>query len=622
MDLSSLTLSNWQERRQAIESLVEVKGERLSEALLDLVRSHPQDLTSLNAALQLLHFLDAPVVPGLINLLHEDDPEIQAYAAIVLGQVKDKKQRHSIIAALLKTLEEASQKKNAVNLQFNIIEALGRLKARQAVDQLLQILSEKNFFLSYGVIHALGEIGDSQAQPYLLEMINDEMLDNAAISALGNFADLSAVEPIAAWLDTPKGDPEVASMALGRIIQIRIPPGTIKSSDSQLVIQTGQRLLRNLKEEALEKLLGAAPEAAQPHLPSGKAAHLPELAQVLGILAYTINASKNNEAELQFDTSRLFSALVRLLKHPDAHRAASAALAGLGKPAIPWLVDILHPAEIEDDTDCMYRREAAHALGDIGDPEAISPLEAALKGDDTDVGMAAAESLGKIGGEEAVRVLFSQLNHHSAGVRKAVVQMLGSLQKPLPVKDYIELLKSQDPFLKEAGIRLLAAHPEVRKNDKACVALILGALADPQPLVRRAAVEALPFFEDPQIPSALTDALQNGEPEMRSTAARALSSCSPKFALPLLYEALSDPNPWVKMYACRSIAYFGIAQSFENILPLLKDPMPPIRAAAAEALGKIGAKTAIGPLQTLLADEEPEVQRAVELALTTLMSEK
>jgi HEAT repeat protein len=620
MDLSSLTSSNWQERRQVLDSLVHYGAERLSEALLDLVRNQPQDLTSLNAALQLLHLLDAPVVPGLVNLLHDDNPEIQAYAALILGQVKDKRKRQVIISALLRVLEESVNKENAVNLRFNIIEALGNHNAGEAVEPLLKVLEEDNFFLSYAAIHSLGEIGERRVQPHLIKMLWNEMLDTAAVTALGNTADLSAVEAIGEWLNSPQGDAAVAAQALGGVLRKNIPLDTNTGSCHENLVDVGQRLLSVLTPAGLEKLVHSVPGIDPSDLPLENARHLPDLALVIGALAAAVKTSQINTIE-EFEPDHLFSALVRLLKNPDAHRAAAAALARIGKPALPWLVEVLHPLSAinAEETDDLYRREAAFALGEIRDLEAVPSLIAALSADDPEVAMAAAESLGKIGGEQAVGALLAQFNHPSAGVRKAVVHALQKMKNLVNYKDVARRLESPDPLIKETAIHLLANSPAIVKEDQVIVALILESLADANPMVRRAAVEALPNFEDAQIPSALSDAIQNGDPDIRAAAARSLGSCNPQFALPLLYEALHDTNPWVKLYSCRSIGEFGQAESFQKIVPLLKDPMPPVRAAAVEALGKIGGQGAISHLQNLLLDEEPEVQRAAGDLLELLL---
>src|SRR6266508_3883106 len=82
-----------------------------------------------------------------------------------------------------------------------------------------------------------------------------------------------------------------------------------------------------------------------------------------------------------------------------AREAAAAALARMGAPAVPALVERLGA----DDPD--LRQAASGVLGAIGDGHAVAPLTARLADSDANVRAAVAEALGKIGGAEAVAAL-------------------------------------------------------------------------------------------------------------------------------------------------------------------------------------------------------------------------
>jgi HEAT repeat protein len=622
MDLSLITSSNWQNRKLAIESLASINEAEIAGSLLDMVREHPHDLTPLNAALQLLALMDAPVIPGLIHLLHDEDPEIQAYAALILGQVRYEEQHPQIISALLEILDKSENKDNSINLHFNIVEALGRLKASEAVDRLLQILKEENFFLSFGVIHALGEIGDKRAQPVLLKLLSDNLLDTAAVNALGKVGDQEAIGPIAAWLGTSNGEPAAASKALGGIIRRYLPSEKLQDSHETLINEIAQKLFPILDPPSFEKLLSAVPDDQHFLSTPEETEHLSDLALLLGLYAHR-RKIESGETKGEYNITRVLEALVRLLKNPNSYRTASVSLALIGKEALPWLKEvlILSQVDLEDDPDCIYRREAALAMGYIGDAAAIPYLESALKNDDVEIMMAAAESLGKIGGEQAVEALLSNLGHHSTAVRKAIVDALNK-NHAIQLDPLLTLLESPDPLVKESAIRLLPGNDLAKKEQDKVVPLLLEAVGSGNERIRRTAVETLTFFDDPQIPSAIAGALQEGEPELRAAAVRSLGNLNPEFALPLLYEALDDLDPWVRMYACRTIVKFKAEESLVFILPLINDEMAPVRAAAAEALGQLGGETAVNPLKKLLVDKEPVVQQAAESSLERIKREE
>ena len=73
------------------------------------------------------------------------------------------------------------------------------------------------------------------------------------------------------------------------------------------------------------------------------------------------------------------------------------------------------------------RRDAAEALGQIGDARAVGPLIAALRDDISSVRQAAAEALGQIGDTSAVEPLIAALRDASLGVRRAAADALGQI---------------------------------------------------------------------------------------------------------------------------------------------------------------------------------------------------
>jgi HEAT repeat protein len=617
-ELALLGSQKWQERKKALESLSQLHEENLADEVLLLLRQQHQDLGTLNAALQMLQLLDAPVTPGLIRLLSDEDPETRAYAALGLGHVQDADHRHEVIAALLEKLRDPISVHDT-NFRFNIIEALGRLKAEQAFEALVDIVREGSFFLTFAAVFSLGEIGDRRAQPYLLELIQDQMLDIAAVQALGKVGNPDAVAFITDWVSTPDNEPTAAVQALAAILRNHLENASSLEELHSRHLEMGNLLLSTIKPGVLEKLLATIPDNVNLIQPPGAYLYLSDLAYVLGIfLLPQVNETQENY--LQEETSMVLAALMHLLKNSVSQRAAAEALAVSGRAALPWLRLTLTRShgEMDEGADSQIKREAVRAIGKIGLAEAIPDLERAIHSDEIEVAMAAAESLGKIGGEESMHVLLSHLNHPSAAVRKAVCTALENLRFPGRTEKLRQLIESSDPWEKEAAIRLLSMENEISKTDSTIIPLILSAVADHHTSVRRAAIEALPYFEDPQIPSALIDAVQDQEPELRAAAARSLSRRPSHFSLPLLYETIKDPDPWVRLSACRSIAVFGHRESEQHILPLLNDPMPPLRAAAALALGQIGGGKSYSQLQILLADEEPEVQQAAEQALKQL----
>lgn len=126
------------------------------------------------------------------------------------------------------------------------------------------------------------------------------------------------------------------------------------------------------------------------------------------------------------------------------------------------------------------RRNAARALGQIGDPRAVEPLSAALKDKEHDVVRAAVGALGQIG-PCAVRSLIAALKHERQWVREAAVKQLAEIGTPA-TKQLFSALKS-----KEIRVRAGAARALGEIGDPGAVEPLVASLED----LRSAAFSAL-----------------------------------------------------------------------------------------------------------------------------------
>jgi HEAT repeat protein len=130
-----------------------------------------------------------------------------------------------------------------------------------------------------------------------------------------------------------------------------------------------------------------------------------------------------------------------------ARKNAAWALGALGnRNATPLLARTLH------DTEAPVRRRGAWALGALDSSEAVPALVEALKDSDAGVREQVAWALGAIGDRRAVDGLVGALADAAAGVRKQAAWALGVLGDQRAVTALTKLLK--DP---EAGVRKQAA---------------------------------------------------------------------------------------------------------------------------------------------------------------------
>jgi energy-coupling factor transporter ATP-binding protein EcfA2 len=97
--------------------------------------------------------------------------------------------------------------------------------------------------------------------------------------------------------------------------------------------------------------------------------------------------------------------------------------------------------------DKYVRRNAAAALGQIGNPQAVNALMAALKHEDGSVRWNVAEALGKIGNQQAFDALMAALKDENNYVRGNAAVALGKIGNPQAVPALIAALNHDDEYV-------------------------------------------------------------------------------------------------------------------------------------------------------------------------------
>lgn len=178
--------------------------------------------------------------------------------------------------------------------------------------------------------------------------------------------------------------------------------------------------------------------------------------------------------------------------------------------------------------DDEVRKDAADALGLLGDSLAVEPLIDALKDHSQRVRRAAAEALGKIGDARALSALLSLLRHRDFDTREGAAIALGNLRDQDAVSHLCALLESDDSWI----VRRAAATALGLIGDQRAVEPLLSHLekrnryyTDTRRGVAndefQAAAHALGKIGDPQAMQTLIDMI--GESAMQWAAVDALS---------------------------------------------------------------------------------------------------
>lgn len=192
-------------------------------------------------------------------------------------------------------------------------------------------------------------------------------------------------------------------------------------------------LVRRLAARALGQI--GDPLAVAPLLDAAEAD--PELTRDVTVAVVRIGAASGPDLRRDLDSS------VRTAGHRRRGTIAARALGMIGDVAsVALLVEVL-----EDEAAGSLRATAAGALGEIGSPEAVPALLAALESDDARLQAAAARALGAVGDPSAVPGLAEALDeprtHEAARAVAGALRRIGGL-------GVVELEHSDSPYAAEA----------------------------------------------------------------------------------------------------------------------------------------------------------------------------
>lgn len=147
--------------------------------------------------------------------------------------------------------------------------------------------------------------------------------------------------------------------------------------------------------------------------------------------------------------ARAVKPLIQALKDEDVREAAAGALWRIGEPAVKPLIQALKGQ------DRVIRRQAAAALGEIGDEQAVEPLIQALKDEDRYMRRKAAGALGEIKDARAVEPLIQALKDEDLSVRGEVAEALGKMGDVKAVKSLVAALKDENIDFQKKVVKAL-----------------------------------------------------------------------------------------------------------------------------------------------------------------------
>jgi HEAT repeat protein len=305
-------------------------------------------------------------VPWLVEVLKQA-PRARGDAAVALGEIGDP----AAVKPLLEALDPASKDRDVLEANRKIAEALGELRAREAVPRLVELTGSPDGYVQVAAVDALGEIGDAAAVKRLAELAADDRTEpftaKKALLALGRIGDPSAAPTLLRMLFVERPGvtffPEAAfaSVELGAPMSAPLV-GVLDGRDAELEgWASAHRVVRGALYAKSAQLLGDV----------GGADAAPALVRRL--------AYQDPDPGVQL-VVRVFAAesLGRL--------RAREAIGPLG-------------AALAKEKDADARRRYAEALALVGDPAVLPPLRGAAASADPGTREAALVALSRVGGE-------------------------------------------------------------------------------------------------------------------------------------------------------------------------------------------------------------------------------
>lgn len=248
-----------------------------------------------------------------------------------------------------------------------------------------------------------------------------------------------------------------------------------------------------------------------------------------------------------------------------------------------WPVDdLLREAASHRRAKDVWRRTAAlRIVVRLGHPQAINLLAAAVEEDDRDVAAVALALLETSTDARAVDIMIDALRAHRHSAARIATHLERSPVRPLDT--YRRLLADADPILRLWCAKLLGDYPDVPWVEPELATLV----EDPDPGVRKAAIESLGRVGDALAATAAVGLLGDPVAFVRAYAARALGDLDRSDSAPAVAALLGDADWWVRHAAKQSLESMG-ADVWPVLVRCLDDTDRFVRNGAAEVFQNIG----------------------------------
>jgi HEAT repeat protein len=566
--LSALGQPDIGERQHAIHEAARVVD---PEELLVVIGDH-EDAARRNAAMEALHRAGPRGVPTLLRALHHSDLEVVMFAATLLGKSRDR----TVVFHLVELLDHGD-----INIAQAAIESLAALRATEAVERLMEML-RADPWLQFAAVIALGQIGDPRATGALIPLVHDDLVGEAAITALGQIGALDAVAELAILL----GQARDFGSFLPRLRALGV---ALKHHPDDAPLRHVSSLAALARSDAsdlqiwLIKVLSAPPGDTRGGIDEEAKAAAAALVRCLHMRS-------------------LYATLVGAVRDPGLVDPVLFAVLSIGPEIVPALSAALAHF------DPTIRSFAARCAGVIGAHSLASQIEQLLGDPDEDVCSSAIEALARLRHEPALPAIVTAVADARAEVRKRAIQALVCMDAEAVTRAFMIDPPDGTPA-KLAMLEVIRGNPHTAQR-----LLIDSALGEWDPQVRRAAVAALAALGPDDLVEAVESSLRHPSVDVRREALRAIGTKRSEHARDLILRQLAHDSE-TRTDAIRALAELRDSSVAQRLIDLLADASPPTRLSSLEALADLQEHAAEPMIVRLLVDPDPEIRRGAVSAL-------
>lgn len=582
--------------------LRKIRGPQSVSALLPML-GH-DDAPVRNVAMDILREIGVDGVELMQPVLRGKDADLRIFISDILGYCKSHQSALLLADALLKDPE--------VNVRYQAAVSLGSLGYPESVGPLCQAMHDEEW-VQFAVVEALSKINDPAAINALVKLLSTSsaLVSSAIVDALGELGDVKIVPMLFNSLENV--NPILRHKIVKAIVQI------LRGRSLSLLAQSQQDRLR---EYLLDALTDNDDEIRIAALQGLSAIGTEETARDIFDLAVTLDPDRSPE---------VYEAAIRALAAVGYNDVVRDALRGDNELRIMIAMEacqLMEGNEALEEIKALFWR-----VNTVLQRAAIAEVAQLGSCDDAPFFLAVMDQCGDaevlksvlafFGQQQACPdvedVVFAQLDHRYVDVKEMALEACINLHSPQLNERFRERSHSEDPMQRTMAVYALGRYGAAENINE-----ITDALEDPDPSVRRVAVEAfinLGGSAERYLPRLLPR-LFDEDKDVRVALVDLLGQIGTASVMPHLITALRDENEWVRIRAIEALGVNRHLESVPTLTTMLEGASPMVAFRIIEALGRIGGNVAFSVLLNLTDHEDPEIQRAAADAVATIQAEE